>query len=89
MRSRGTLVNSRRGATAVETAIVIPVVLMCTVGLCIMGLGVFRYEQVSTLRAKGHGTRRFTAASTRPTRGMRRRVPRMFTIMRSNRWRRD
>src|SRR6516165_6177098 len=43
----------RRGATAVETAIVIPLVLMFTVGMCIMGLGIYRYEQMATLAREG------------------------------------
>jgi Flp pilus assembly protein TadG len=43
----------RRGATTVETAIVIPVVLMFTVGMCIMGLGIYRYEQMATLAREG------------------------------------
>jgi Flp pilus assembly protein TadG len=43
----------RRGATSVETAIVIPVVLMFTLGMSIMGLGVFRYQQTATLAREG------------------------------------
>ncbi len=42
-----------RGAAAVETAIVLPVVLMFTIGLCIFGLGVYRYQQVATLAREG------------------------------------
>jgi Flp pilus assembly protein TadG len=53
MRNRKPFVISRRGATAVEAALVIPAFLMFTVGTCIMGLGVFRYQQVGTLAREG------------------------------------
>jgi len=43
----------RRGATAVETAIVIPVALMFTLGTCIFGLGIYHYQQVATLAREG------------------------------------
>src|SRR5438034_8528655 len=43
----------RRGTTAVEAAIVYPVVLLLTLGLAIVGLGVFRYQQVAALAREG------------------------------------
>ena len=43
----------RRGTTAVEAAIVYPVVLLLTLGLAIVGLGVFRYLQVAALAREG------------------------------------
>src|SRR4051794_3955305 len=43
----------RRGTTAVEAAIVYPVVLLLTLGVVIVGLGVFRYQQVANLAREG------------------------------------
>jgi len=43
----------RRGTTAVEAAIVYPVVLLLTLGLAVVGLGVFRYQQVAALAREG------------------------------------
>src|SRR5437764_7086389 len=43
----------RRGTTAVEAAIVYPVVLLLTLGLGVVGLGVFRYQQVAALAREG------------------------------------
>jgi hypothetical protein len=37
----------------VETALVIPVVLMFTIGMVVIGLGVFRYQQVATMAREG------------------------------------
>src|SRR5438552_18248920 len=45
--------SRRRGTTAVEAAIVYPVVLLLTLGLGIVGLGVFRYQQVAALAREG------------------------------------
>jgi Flp pilus assembly protein TadG len=52
----------RRGAAALQYAFVIPLVLMFTLGTCVIGLGIFRYQQVATLAREGaryasvHGT---------------------------------
>src|SRR5437868_5783349 len=43
----------RRGITLVEAAIVYPVVLLLTIGLCVVGLGVFRYQQVAAVAREG------------------------------------
>ncbi len=45
--------SRRRGTTAVEAAIVYPVVLLLTLGLAVVGLGVFRYQQVAALAREG------------------------------------
>src|SRR5256885_352346 len=45
--------SRRRGTTAVEAAIVYPVVLLLTLGLTVVGLGVFRYQQVAALAREG------------------------------------
>jgi Flp pilus assembly protein TadG len=41
--------DSRSGTTAVESAVVYPVTLLLLLGLVIMGLGVFRYQEMSAL----------------------------------------
>jgi Flp pilus assembly protein TadG len=46
MRSRE---GSRRGAHAVESALVFPVVLVLFFGLIVGGIGIFRYQQVACL----------------------------------------
>lgn len=43
----------RRGAAMVEAAIVLPVLFLFTLGLIIVGLGVFRYQQVASLAREG------------------------------------
>jgi Flp pilus assembly protein TadG len=69
MRPRRSSDRHRRGSTLVETAVVLPVVLMLTVGTCIIGLGIYRYELVATLAREGaryasvHGTE-YAAAKT-------------------------
>jgi Flp pilus assembly protein TadG len=62
MRPRRNSNRHRRGSTMVETALVLPVVLMLTLGTCVVGLGIYRYEQVASLAREGaryasvHGT---------------------------------
>lgn len=41
--------QARRGATVVECAIVYPVTFLLILGLCIGGMGIFRYQQVASL----------------------------------------
>jgi Flp pilus assembly protein TadG len=54
--------HRRRGAVMVESAIVLPILFMFTIGLIVIGLGVFRYQQVAALAREGaryasvHGT---------------------------------
>ena len=43
----------RRGTALVEAAIVYPVVMLLTIGLCVVGLGVFRYQQVAVVAREG------------------------------------
>ena len=43
----------RRGATAVEFALVSPVLFMTLIGLVVLGLGIFRYNQVAALAHAG------------------------------------
>ncbi|MGO8746485.1 MAG: TadE/TadG family type IV pilus assembly protein [Thermoguttaceae bacterium] len=43
----------RKGATAVEYAIVGPAILMLLAGMVVVGLGVFRYEQIAALAREG------------------------------------
>lgn len=43
----------RRGAVAVETALVIPVLLLLMIGLIVGGFGVFRFQQVACLAREG------------------------------------
>lgn len=51
MRTRAN--NTRRGAAAVETAILLPLVCLLTIGLIAGGIGVFRYIQVACLSREG------------------------------------
>jgi Flp pilus assembly protein TadG len=44
---------SRRGAAAVEAAVVYPVLVLLLFGLIVGGLGVFRYQQVALLAREG------------------------------------
>ena len=43
----------RRGSQAVEAAIVIPVVMMLTLGTCSTAMGVYYYQLVATLAREG------------------------------------
>ena len=53
MRVRRTPNPPRRGIQAVEAAIVLPVVMMLTLGTCSTALGVYYYELVATLAREG------------------------------------
>jgi Flp pilus assembly protein TadG len=54
--------DRRRGSSLVETAVVLPVALMLIIGTCVIGLGIYRYQQVASLAREGaryasvHGT---------------------------------
>ncbi len=62
MRSRRTLSIARRGATAVEAALVLPVAFTFIIGTVVIALGIYRYQQVASLAREGaryasvHGT---------------------------------
>jgi Flp pilus assembly protein TadG len=62
MRPRRASDRRRRGANLVETAVVMPLLLMLILGTSIVGLGIFQYQQVATLAREGaryasvHGT---------------------------------
>ena len=43
----------RSGATAVEAAVVLPVLLVFMLGLIVGGLGIFRYQEVAMLAREG------------------------------------
>jgi Flp pilus assembly protein TadG len=43
----------RSGATAVEAAVILPVLLIFTIGVVIGGLGIFRYQEVALLAREG------------------------------------
>ncbi len=45
--------SPRRGATLVEGAIVLPVLFLLIIGLIVVGLGVYRYQQVAALAREG------------------------------------
>ena len=43
----------RRGTTTVEAAIVLPTVFLFVIGMCVIGLGIYRYQQVASLARGG------------------------------------
>ncbi len=53
MRVRRTPNPPRRGIQAVEAAIVLPVVMMLTLGTCSTAMGVYYYQLVATLAREG------------------------------------
>jgi Flp pilus assembly protein TadG len=50
---RNTGMRRRRGVTAVECAVVYPVAILLLMGTIILGLGVFRYQQLQFLARQG------------------------------------
>jgi Flp pilus assembly protein TadG len=52
----------RRGAVVVESAVILPVLFLLVIGMCVLGPGIFHYQQVATLAREGaryasvHGT---------------------------------
>jgi Flp pilus assembly protein TadG len=53
MRTRNSSNRSRRGATLVEAAIVLPTTFLLIIGMCVIGLGIYRYQQVASLAREG------------------------------------
>ncbi len=45
--------NRRQGAALIEYALVLPILILLVSGLIILGLGVFRYQQLATLAREG------------------------------------
>jgi Flp pilus assembly protein TadG len=62
MRVRRISSRPRRGSNMVEAAIALPVALMFILGTCVIGLGIYRYQQMASLAREGaryasvHGT---------------------------------
>src|SRR5947207_2599832 len=53
MTHRRSRIRGRRGATALECAMVCPVAVLLLMGTLLLGLGVFRYEQLQLLAREG------------------------------------
>ena len=53
VRSRRSRERARRGTSAVEAAIVYPLTMLLLLGTVILGLGVFRYQQIQSLACEG------------------------------------
>jgi hypothetical protein len=53
MRVRSSVYSTRRGVTAAECGVVYSLTLLLIMGTIIEGLGVFRYQQISTLAREG------------------------------------
>ncbi len=45
--------RDRRGVTAVEAAVVYPLTMLLLIGTIVLGLGVFRYEQLQAVAREG------------------------------------
>ena len=45
--------RKRKGAALVESAFVLPILILLILGIVIVGLGVFRYQQMATLAREG------------------------------------
>jgi hypothetical protein len=62
MRVRHKWGRRRKGGNLVEAGVVLPLSFLFIIGMCVMGLGVFRYQQVAALAREGarwasvHGT---------------------------------
>ncbi len=46
-------IRRRRGVSAVEGAVVYPVAILLLMGMILIGMGIFRYEQVQSLAREG------------------------------------
>jgi Flp pilus assembly protein TadG len=70
MRARSSSNRRRRGATVVEAAIVLPTVFLFIIGMCVISLGTYRYQQVASLAREGaryasvHGSQFYAATET-------------------------
>jgi Flp pilus assembly protein TadG len=53
MRAHNLLNRRRRGSNLVETGIVLPAVFLFIIGMCVIGLGIYRYQQVASLAREG------------------------------------
>ncbi len=45
--------QTRRGVTAVESAIVYPIAMLLMIGTVVVGIGIFRYQQIQFLAREG------------------------------------
>jgi Flp pilus assembly protein TadG len=45
--------SKRRGAIVVESAVILPVLFLLVIGMCVLGPGIFRYQQVASLAREG------------------------------------
>ena len=50
---RGRNASNRRGVSAIEAGIVYPITMMVLIGQLVLGIGVFRYEQLQFLAREG------------------------------------
>jgi Flp pilus assembly protein TadG len=53
MRAHNTSIDRRRGATMVESAIILPILFLFLFGIIIGGLGIINYQQVAMLAREG------------------------------------
>ena len=86
MRVRRTPNPPRRGVQVVETAIVLPVVMMLTLGTCSTAMGVYYYQLVATLAREGARYASVHGSQYAAVRGLPSRRP-ISTLMPSCRWR--
>jgi Flp pilus assembly protein TadG len=69
MRRRRNLDSPRRGSSMVEAALILPVFFMFILGMVVIGIGIYRYQQVASLAREGaryasvHGSLYFAASS--------------------------
>jgi Flp pilus assembly protein TadG len=45
--------SKRRGAVVVESAVILPILFLLVIGMCVLGPGIFCYQQVATLAREG------------------------------------